>query len=110
MSKNLLKTENKALENDTGIGGNPPMNQAEKRQYLIRALLDEQPRYRGMRIPLDESDQKRLLRSLFNIRLPGSVSIDFLTVQDEYLKDAAKEKGITNLRDLTPVMPGIYLW
>ncbi len=63
-----------------------------------------------MRIPPDESDQKRLLRSLFNIRLPGSVSIDYLTVQDEYLKEAAKEKGITNLRDLTPVMPGIYLW
>lgn len=86
------------------------MDHVEKRQYLIRALLDEQPRYRGMRIPTDESDQKRLLRSLFNIRLPGAVSIDFLSIQDEYLKEAANEKGVTDLRDLIPVMPGIYLW
>lgn len=45
-------------------------NQEEKRLYLIRYLLNEQPKYRGIEIPADESAQKQLLRSLFNIRMP----------------------------------------
>lgn len=86
------------------------MNQAEKRQYLIRRLLDEQPRYRGMEIPAEKDQQRYLLRSLFNIRMPGAIDEEFLKVQDEYLQTETEEKGITRLSDLTPVQPGIYLW
>ena len=46
------------------------MTQMERRLYLIRELLKEQPRYERMEIPADEDGQKRLLRSLFNIRMP----------------------------------------
>lgn len=86
------------------------MNQTERRKYLIRRLLDEDTRYRSMDIPVEEQEQKRVLRSLFNIRMPGKVSEDFLKVQDEYLQAANAEKGITDLADLTPVEDGIYLW
>ncbi|MCR5182337.1 MAG: protein-ADP-ribose hydrolase [Clostridia bacterium] len=86
------------------------MNQSEKRQYLIRRLLDEQPRYRGIDIPGGEADQRRLLRSLFNIRMPGAIDEDFLRVQDDYLQEETRHKGVTSLSDLTPVEPGLYLW
>lgn len=86
------------------------MEQAEKRKYLIETLLDEQPGYRDMEIPDESGEQKRLLRSLFNVRMPGRINEDFLKVQDEYLQEEAKEKGITDLKDLKPIEDGIYLW
>lgn len=86
------------------------MDQTEKRLYLIRSLLDEQPRYRDMEIPSDEMEQRQLLRSLFNIRMPARLSEDFLKVQDEYLQEETRRKGVTELADLTPLEPGIYLW
>ena len=86
------------------------MTQKERRLYLIRELLKEQPRYARMEIPEDEANQKRLLRSLFNIRMPQPVSPDFLKVQDAYLQEETRRKGITQLVDLQPVQEGIYLW
>ena len=86
------------------------MNQTERRQYLIRALLAERPEYRDMAIPADEYGQKRLLRSLFNVRMPGRIGEDFLNVQDEYLKEAIREKGVTDYASLKPAGPGIWLW
>ena len=45
------------------------MKQAEKREYLIKTLLTEQPGYKDMEIPEETGEQKRLLRSLFNVRM-----------------------------------------
>ena len=86
------------------------MNQTERRKFLIQRLLDEQSRYQGLAIPQDKAEQRQLLRSLFNIRMPGNISDDFLSVQDEYLQGETAAKGITDLADLAPVSKGIYLW
>ncbi len=86
------------------------MEQAEKRVYLIKTLLAEQSRYKDMEIPKEAGEQKRLLRSLFNVRMPGNISENFLKVQDEYLQEVTKEKGITDFNDLQPKEEGIYLW
>lgn len=84
------------------------MTQDERRIWLIRALLDEQG-YRN-EIPQDAFEQKRLLRALFNVRPPKPVGAEFLAVQDAYLRETIREKGITRLSDLIPVQDGIYLW
>ena len=86
------------------------MTQMERRLYLIRELLKEQPRYERMEIPADEDGQKRLLRSLFNIRMPHPASQEFFAVQDAYLQEETQRKGITDLAGLQPVQEGIYLW
>ena len=86
------------------------MNQTERRQYLIRALLDEQPQYRRITIPSDEAEQRQLLRGLFNVRMPGRIGDEFLRIQDEYLQEETRQKGVTGLKELTPMEPGIYLW
>lgn len=87
------------------------MNQSEKRVYLIKKLLSEQGQYADiMQIPTSEQAQKRLLRSLFNIRIPELVSEEFLTIQDEYLQEELSQKGITLLENLTPEKDNIYLW
>ncbi|MBQ6337246.1 MAG: hypothetical protein IJI50_08460 [Ruminococcus sp.] len=84
------------------------MNQLERREYLIRYMLRE--RGEQFTIPQDETGQKRLLRSLFNVRMPAPADEEFLRVQDEYLKEANTEKGITRLSDLQQIEDGIYLW
>ena len=86
------------------------MTQAERRIYLLRSLLREDPRYRDLPIPGDEAGQRRLLRSLMNVRPPRPVGEEFLAVQDAYLQEETARKGVTDLADLTPVEPGIYLW
>ena len=77
------------------------MTQNERRLYLIEALLDEQPKYRNIEIPQDDIQQKQLLRSLFNVRMPSPISEEFLIVQDEYLKEETVQKGITKLSELS---------
>lgn len=86
------------------------MTQEERRIYLIEELLREQPQYADMTIPTDEQEQKNLLRSLFNIRMPNPVSEAFLQIQDEYLQEETAQKGITELTNLRPVRNQIYLW
>lgn len=54
------------------------MNQSEKRQFLIRSLLQERPEYRDMGIPADTNSQRQLLRGLMNIRAPRRIGADFL--------------------------------
>ena len=86
------------------------MTQTERRLYLIAALLKEQPQFSKIEIPCDKQEQKRLLRSLFNIRMPKPVTEEFLMVQDAYLQEETRRKGITALSDLEPVSKEIYLW
>ena len=86
------------------------MTQTERRLYLIAALLKEQPQFPKIEIPCDELEQKRLLRSLFNIRMPKPVTEEFLMVQNAYLKEEIRRKGITELSNLEPVSKEIYLW
>lgn len=86
------------------------MTQTERRKYLISALLKEQPQYSEIEIPSNAQEQKTLLRSLFNIRMPIPVTDEFLTVQDAYLQEEIRQKGITALSDLEPVQKGLYLW
>ena len=61
--------------------------QEKRRQYLIQALLRERSEYEAMEIPMQEDEQRQLLRGLMNIR-------EFLRIQDAYLQEAVKEKGI----------------
>ena len=86
------------------------MTHEEKRIYLIKYLLGESEDYKNVRIPENEEDQKMLLRSLFNVRMPAKASDEFLKVQDEYLQEAIKEKGITDYKQLIPTAQDIYLW
>ena len=84
------------------------MKQTERRVYLIEYLLAD--RGERIEIPNDAYNQKRLLRSLFNIRMPKETSEDFLQIQDGYLQEEIRRKGITDIADLQPVQDDIYLW
>ena len=88
------------------------MTHSEKRVFLIKELLSELPQYKDMEIPVDAEEQKRLLRSLMNIRPPRPISNEFLEFQDEYLSEEVAEKGITDsaLLPVSPLDSRLVLW
>lgn len=84
----------------------------KRRIYLIKELLLELDEYKEADIPEDEGEQKRLLRSLMNIRPPRPVSDEFLRVQDEYLSREVQAKGIVDGGALegSPLDSRLALW
>lgn len=88
------------------------MTQDERRQYLIEYLLKEEIRFRGQKIPKDKKGQENLLRSLMNVRLPKPISEEFIRIQDEYLMERNRERGVMDVADLEPVASDsrLYIW
>ena len=86
------------------------MNQSERRLFLIQSLLRERPSCQKQIIPTDSERQRILLRGLMNVRNPHPVSPEFLETQDTYLWEETAKKGITDIRGLPPMQPGLYLW
>ena len=86
------------------------MTQEERRVYLIKKLISEHPRYADIQIPTDADEQKRLLRSIMNVRLAAPVDKEFLQIQDEYLQQANEEKGIVHIEDMSEAEPDLYIW
>jgi len=86
--------------------------QEQKLNYLIEVLKNETPQYKNMEIPKSIENKKVMLRSLMNIRPPKEISKEFLKVQDEYLTERNKEKGIVYLKDIktVPFSNKISVW
>lgn len=86
------------------------MTQKERLYFLLDYLIKESDRYSNMEIPNSILEQKRLLRSLMNIRAPKAISEKFIKIQNEFLRSEIKNKGITDGNKLVPVSDKLYLW
>ena len=86
------------------------MTQTERLAFLINYLINENNQLKSIDIPAQDADKKRLLRSLMNIRPPKTASNEFLEIQDSYLQEECRRKGIISLSDISLEQPGIYLW
>lgn len=88
------------------------MTHNENRLFLIRELLSELPQYKDMELPVEMEEQKRLLRSLMNIRAPHPVGSEFLKVQDAYLSEEVAARGVVDVDTLevSPVHDRLVLW
>lgn len=72
------------------------MTHNEQRIYLINELLKEDYRYQQIEIPDSEKEQRDLLRSLMNVRMPRPIGQEFLKIQDEYLSAERDSAGIVD--------------
>ena len=70
------------------------MTQKERRVFLINYLKNEEESFKGIVIPHDTEAQKHLLRALMNVRPPMPVSKDFTDIQDEYLQQENRQRGL----------------
>lgn len=81
-----------------------------KLDYLIDELIKEDNRLSNIEIPTDINEKKLLYRALRNIRNPKLISKEYLSIQDEYLQNEIKEKGITDEKDITFNKDIISVW
>jgi O-acetyl-ADP-ribose deacetylase (regulator of RNase III) len=78
------------------------MTRLEQLNKLNRLLLDEMPEYRDQAaaFPQEDGAQRRLLRSLMNVRPPRPLRQDFLEMQDQLLSAEREEKGVVDVMAL----------
>ena len=68
------------------------MNQQERLNYLVESFKEDSGEYRNLQVGDSEEEKRTVLRSLMNIRMPGSISETVLKIQNEFLTEDAKEK------------------
>ena len=79
------------------------MNQQERLNYLVESFKEDSGEYRNLQVGDSEEEKRTVLRSLMNIRMPGSISETVLKIQNEFLTEDAKEKGIVSLDSIPTV-------
>lgn len=77
--------------------------QKKRLDYLLKEFKEDSVQYKDLEIKDNYNDKRMALRSLMNIRMPQHMSDDVLKVQDDFLKEEAKEKGIIKLADIPTV-------
>ena len=85
------------------------MTQEQRLNYLLEALLAERGQD-GEAVPAQVGEKRRLLRALFNLRPPLEADATFLRVQDAYLTEEIRRRGLTEAEDLPPLTDGLFLW
>ena len=88
------------------------MTQKERAIYLIQELQRELPEFARYNIPEEEEEQWMMFRGLCNVRPPFPASEEFLKIQDAYLQERVREKGVTDCRALkpAPLDERLFLW
>jgi O-acetyl-ADP-ribose deacetylase (regulator of RNase III) len=89
------------------------MQRREMIRRLNEMLIKELPQYEEQAKALmgNIDSERRLLRSLMNVRPPMPVSEDFLALQDALLSQEGEEKGVVDVNTLpTTANPRIVLW
>lgn len=86
------------------------MNQAERRIWLIDALLNERPDGRDITVPTGASEQRDLLRALMNVRSPEALATEVLDIQDVYLQQRLVERGRATDASTLPYRNRIAVW
>lgn len=78
-------------------------SQEERLDYLVEKFKENSVRYRNLDAGNSYDEKRKILRSLMNIRMPGKIDEDIVKVQDEFLREEAREKGIVKLSDIMTV-------
>lgn len=87
-----------------------PHTQSERLDYLVEAFKEDSEDYKNIETPDGMEGKRTLLRSLMNIRMPKRLPDGALSVQDEYLTERAKEKGVVRADDIPLIRENISLW
>ena len=92
--------------------GGRAMTRTEQIRFLTDILLTEMPEYRAQaeRFAAGEEPQRRLLRSLMNVRPPLPLKSEFLAVQDELLSAEREERGVVAADSLFAAGSKLALW
>ena len=84
--------------------------QEKRLSYLLEVFKAERDEYKDISVSGDFEENRRILRSLMNVRFPIPMPKKILKIQDEYLSFRAKEKGIVRLSDIPLAKSPISIW
>lgn len=82
----------------------------DKLDYLINVLMQENSNYSHIKVPKDIESKKKFYRSLRNVRNPEPIADEYLIIQDEYLKEEIKNKGIIDEKNIPKDYDVISIW
>lgn len=74
--------------------------QEERLDYLLEEFKKDSIWYKDLEVGVSYQEKRRALRSLMNVRMPGSMDQKVLKVQDDFLQEEAREKGIVTLDEI----------
>ena len=77
-------------------------NQEQRLEYLLDMLIKENPED-GSWLKKRYGSTFALFRGLVNLRPPKDCTEDFITVQDAFLREITREKGVVDVDTLLPV-------
>ena len=88
------------------------MTQEQRLDYLLEQFKEDSGEYAELQVGGSGEEKRRVLRSLMNIRMPRRLDAETLSVQDEYLRERAAEKGIVTLSDIPCIAghPKFSVW
>lgn len=89
---------------------NTMTSQKERLDFLVEQFKADSNEYKDLQTPKDIEGKRRILRSLMNIRVPRKMDDSILTVQDEYLRERIREKGIVELSNIPIIRDGLSIW
>ena len=78
-------------------------NQRDRLDFLLEQMKKDSEEYRDLAVPEGYEDKRAMLRSFMNIRMPGFLSEEILSVQDAFLSEEAEEKGIVEWKELPTI-------
>ena len=80
------------------------MGGTEKTDILLEKLKADSAEYKELETKgYSLEEKKNAIRSLMNIRMPGELPDELVEVQDEYLQEERKAKGIVKLADIPTI-------
>ena len=79
------------------------IKQEERLDYLLEKFKEDSGRYSDLEVEDTYPAKRMALGSLMNIRMPGMMADDVVKIQDEFLLEEAKEKGIVTLEEIPTV-------
>lgn len=86
------------------------MDQDERRIWLIDKLLEVGDNCQVNRMPETVLRQRELLRGLMNVRPPKPLTHKFVEIQDAYLQERLRERGVVDTASIKTIDGNICLW
>ena len=79
-------------------------NSNDKTEILLEKLKEDSAEYKDLNAgEYSPEEKKNAIRSLMNIRMPGSFSEELQRLQDDYLQEELEQKGVVHLSDIPDV-------
>ncbi len=84
--------------------------QEQRLDTLVEAFKADSVQFQNLKTPEDQEGKRRILRSLMNVRMPKKLDDSVLALQDEYLRERIREKGIVTLSEIPVIRDGMSIW